>query len=146
MPKSPLQIIPLSASSSETIAKPKRRTFSATDKLRIVTEAEACRGTRGELEAMLRREGIYSSHLSAWSRQLKAQGTEGLTAKKPGRKPLHTATEAHTLALEKRNAELERRLRIANAIIELQKKAHELLGVALPECSDAFSGENSSNS
>jgi transposase-like protein len=122
--------------SVETVPKAgKRRTFSAADKLRIVKEADAClaTGKRGDLEAMLRREGIYSSLLSAWRTQLGAHGAAGLAARKPGRKPKLTEAERRNVELTKRNADLERKLRIANALIALQKKAHELLGLALPE-------------
>lgn len=125
-----------SGRSAETVPKSgKRRTFSAADKLRIVTEADAClaTGKRGDLEAMLRREGIYSSLLSAWRTQLGAHGAAGLAARKPGRKPKLTEAERRNVELTKRNAELERKLRIANALIALQKKAHELLGLSLPE-------------
>lgn len=98
-------------------------------------EADACvaSGQRGDLEALLRREGIYSSHLASWRAQLGAHGAAGLAAKKPGRKPRLTQTERLNAELLKRNAELEKKLRVANALIALQKKAHEVLGIALPE-------------
>ena len=120
----------------ETVAKrprPKRH-FSAAEKLRIVKRADAClaSGQRGALEAMLREEGIYSSLLSAWRVQLGAHGAAGLTARKPGRKPKLDAQERRIAELTKRNAELERKLHVADAIIALQKKAHEILGIALP--------------
>jgi transposase len=120
-------------------AKPgKRRVFSAADKLRIVQEADAClaTGKRGDLEALLRRERIYSSLLSAWRMQLGAYGAAGLGPKKPGRKPKLTEAEKLNLELTKRNAQLERKLHIANTLIALQKKAHEILGLALPESDD----------
>lgn len=119
----------------ETVAKRPRRHFSAADKLRIIKEADSClaSGTRGSLEAMMRREGLYSSHLSNWRSQLGVHGKGGLAAKKPGRKPKHTDAERLNVQLMKRNAELERKLHIANVLIELQKKAHEILGLALPE-------------
>jgi transposase-like protein len=109
--------------------------FSAADKLRIVKEADSClaSGKRGALEALLRREGIYSSLLSSWRTQLGAHGAGGLAAKKPGRKPKLTEAERRNVELTKRNAELERKLHIANALIALQKRAHEVLGLALPE-------------
>ena len=109
--------------------------FSAADKLRILAEADRClsEGPRGSLEALLRREGMYSSLLASWRIQLGAHGAKGLTAKKPGRKPKLTAAERVNVGLTKRNAELERKLRVATALIELQKKAHEVLGLALPE-------------
>jgi transposase-like protein len=120
------------------VAKRPRRVFSAADKLRIVQEADRCltRGKRGDLEAMLRREGLYSSILSAWRTELGAHGAAGLATKKPGRKPKLSEAERTNAALMKRNAELERKLHIANTLIALQKKAHELLGLALPESDD----------
>jgi transposase len=119
----------------ETVAKRRRRVFSAADKLRIVKEADAClaSGKRGALQALLRREGIYSSLLSSWRTQLGAVGVSALAAKKPGRKPKLSEAEKRNMELTKRNAELERKLHIANVLIELQKKAHEVLGIALPE-------------
>ena len=124
----------------ETVSKPPRtkRTFTAAEKLRIVKRADACvaTGRRGAVEAMLREEGIYSSLLSAWREQLGARGVEGLSARKPGRKPKLDAKDRRNVELTKRNAELERKLHIAEAIISLQKKAHELLGIALPSLED----------
>jgi transposase-like protein len=121
--------------SLETVPKRRRRVFTAADKLRIVKEADRClaSGKRGALEAMLRRKGIYSSQLSSWRAKLGARGAEGLPAKKPGRKPKLTEVERRNAELVKRNADLERKLHIANVLIELQKKAHEVLGLALPE-------------
>jgi len=124
-----------SGATLETVPKKTRRVFSAADKLRIVKEADVCltSGKRGDLEALLRREGIYSSLLSSWRSQLGAHGTAGLATKKPGRKPRLTEAERLNTELLKRNAVLENKLRIANALIALQKKAHEVLGIALPE-------------
>jgi len=124
-----------SGATLETVPKRTRRVFSAADKLRIVKEADGCltSGKRGDLEALLRREGIYSSLLSSWRSQLGAQGAAGLATKKPGRKPRLTEAERRNVELLKRNEVLEKKLRIANALIALQKKAHEVLGIALPE-------------
>jgi transposase len=125
----------VSGATQETVAKRPRRVFSAADKLRIVQEADRCLacGERGALQAMLRREAVYSSLLSSWRTELGAHGATGLAPKRPGRKPKLTEAERTNLALTKRNSELERKLHIANALIALQKKAHELLGLALPE-------------
>ncbi len=125
----------LSGAALETVAKRPRRHFSAAEKLRIVKEADRCvaSGKRGELEGLMRREGIYSSHLSNWRALLGAHGATGLTAKKAGRKSKFTEAERLNIQLTKRNAELERKLHIANALIALQKKAHEILSLALPE-------------
>lgn len=85
----------VTGASLETVPKRPRRVFSAAHKLRIVKEADRClaSGKRGALEAMLRRESIYSSQLSSWRTQLGAHGAGGLAAKKPGRKPKFTEVE-----------------------------------------------------
>jgi transposase-like protein len=136
-PKSEPQLRGLSESHRdlETVPKRRRRVFSAADKLRIVKEADRClaSGERGALGALLRREGLYSSLVSSWRTQLGAHGAASLDAKKAGRKPKFTEAERLNAQLLKRNAELERKLHIANVLIALQKKAHELLGIALPE-------------
>ncbi len=112
-----------------------RRQFTASEKLRLVKAAELAlaSGKRGALEAMLREEGIYSSQLAAWRLQFGARGEVGLASRTPGRKPKLSAKDRELLAVTKQNEVLQRKLRIANALIALQKKAHELLGLALPE-------------
>jgi transposase-like protein len=91
--------------------KPKRarRVFSAADKLRILQEA-ASSSRRGEIEALLRREAIYSSHLAAWRKQLALRGTEGLEGAKPGRKPKLDERDHRILELERRIHLLESEL------------------------------------
>lgn len=125
----------VSGAALESVPPKTRRRFVASEKLRLVHAAEAAvtSGERGALGALLRREGIYNSHLSAWRLQLGARGAAGLAPQKPGRPPKLDEKDRQVLALTTRNAELERKLQIANAIIGLQKKAHELLGLALPE-------------
>jgi len=86
----------------------------------------------GALQALLRKEGIYSSHLSVWRQQLGAHGKSGLSPQKPGRKPKLDDKDRQLLAVLKENAKLKRKLHVANAVIDLQKKAHEVLGLALP--------------
>lgn len=125
----------VSGAAVETVAPRTRRTFSAAEKRRILKAADAAvaSGERGALEALLRREGIYSSHLSSWRQQRASEGETGLSPRKPGRKPKLDEAGRQLLALTKKNAELERKLRMAEAVIDLQKKAHALLGLALPE-------------
>jgi hypothetical protein len=103
-----------------------------------VKKADACiaSGERGALEAMLREEGLYSSALSSWRGQLARQGTAGLELRKTGRKPKLDAKDRINAQLLKRTAVLERELHIAKAIIDLQKKAHAILGIALPVLDD----------
>ena len=124
-----------SGAAVETQPRRTRRVFSAAEKLRIVKKSNACiaSGERGALEAMLREEGIYSSLLSTWRGQLDAQGIDGLAPRKAGRKPKLDAKDRRNAELLKRNVALERKLHIAEAVIALQKKAHEILGIALPE-------------
>jgi transposase-like protein len=123
------------STSLESVPKRKRKKYSASEKLRILKAAEAAiaSGERGALEALLRREGIYSSHLSAWRQQLGARGASGMAAQKPGRKPKLDEKDRELLAVMKENAKLKHKLRIANGLIDLQKKAHEILGIALPD-------------
>lgn len=105
--------------------RPKRRTYSAEYKLRVLKEADGCREA-GEIGALLRREGLYSSHLVLWRRQRSAPG--GLAAKKrgPSARPVDpSAREVERLRRE--NAKLAARLRQAEALLELQKKLATLL-------------------
>jgi transposase len=86
-----------------------RRVFSAAQKLRILQEA-ASSTKRGDIEALLQREAIYSSHLAAWRKQLALRGTQGLEGAKPGRKPKLDARDHRIRELERRVAFLEREL------------------------------------
>jgi transposase len=83
----------------------RRRSFSAAEKLRVVRQAAACT-KRGEVEALLRREGLYSSHLTAWRKQLALHGSEALAGRKPGRKPKLDAKDRRIAELEQRAARL----------------------------------------
>ena len=77
---------------TEVVAKAKRRRFTAAEKLRVLREAEACRGS-GEIGALLRREGLYSSYLTTWRRQQELGELEGLSPQKRGPKPDPQAME-----------------------------------------------------
>lgn len=127
---------PITAQNTEVIADPEqdrrqRRRFSTEEKLRILKEAESCKA-RGEVAALLRREGIYSSHLTEWRKQVRAHGEAGLVAKAPGRKPMRDERDRQLEKLEREKAKLEHELLVARKLIELAGKAHEILGVALP--------------
>ena len=115
----------------ETLPKAgQRRFFSAAEKLRIVREAAACT-ERGDIEALLRREGIYSSLLAAWRKQLELHGNEALAGRKRGPKPKLDAKDRRIAELEKRNAKLEAKLALAGQLLDLQKKAAAILGIEL---------------
>jgi len=112
----------------EVLERPVRRRFTAEYKERIVREAQAC--TRwGEIGALLRREGLYSSHLDQWRRKLAQGGRGALMAARRGRKPQRTPWAVENERLRKQNARLEGRLRQAETIIEIQKKVSEMLGI-----------------
>ena len=117
----------------EVVPQAKRRRFNAKYKLRILEEADACREP-GEIGAMLRREGLYSSYLTAWRRQREQGQLDALSRKKRGRKPSIDEALAKELdALKRENQRLESRLQQAETIIEVQKKLSGLLGLALNE-------------
>jgi len=106
-------------------AKPNRRKFSAEYKRRILQEAARCKP--GEIGALLRREGLYSSHLAKWRRQVEKAETEALSAKKRGRKPQPPNPLARRVAeLERENERLHQKLAQAEAIIEVQKSCSGL--------------------
>ena len=112
--------------------RPVRRRFTAEYKFRILSEAD--RSTEsGQLGAMLRREGLYSSHLTAWRKQRNEGTFAGLEPKRRGRK---TSPDAPLIAenerLQRDNQRLTARLRQAETIIEVQKKLSEILGIPLP--------------
>lgn len=118
----------------EVSERPKRRRFTAEYKLRIVREAEACAGD-GEVTALLRREGLYSSQLSKWRQQRDETAHAGMASTKRGRKG--KKEDPRVKELERENARLQRRLARVETMLEIQKKASELLGIPLnPSDSD----------
>ena len=120
----------------EVPAKAKRRQFSVEYRLRVLKQADACKAP-GEVGALLRREGLYSSLLSTWRRQREADALAGLRARKRGPKP--KAADPRLKKLEQENARLARKLKQAEAIIAFQKKVHEILGIPLKTLDDAES-------
>ncbi len=113
---------------TEVVAKAKRRHFTGAEKLRILREVEACRGT-GEIGALLRREGIYSSYLTTWRKQRESRELDGLAPQKRGPKPNPEAIELAKLRRE--HERLKERMRQAELIIDVQKKVAWMLGATL---------------
>jgi len=109
---------------SEVPARHARRRFTTGYKLEILRRADAC-SRHGELGALLRKEGLYSSHLITWRQQREA----GLTPKKRGRKT--TAVDPRVKKLEQENRRLTSRLQQTEALLAFQKKVSELLGIPL---------------
>jgi len=107
----------------EVVERPVRRTFTGEFKQRIVDEAEACREP-GQLGALLRRHGLYSSHLVTWRRQGRAGARAGLAPRKRGHRAAATNPLAATVVtLEREKARLEQQLRQAETIIAFQKNS-----------------------
>lgn len=113
----------------EVVPVAQRRQYSVEEKLRIINEADACTEP-GEIGALLRREGIYSSHLSRWRRQRDLGQLDGLEPAKRGPKTAaDTALAREVARLQRENEALRARLERAEAIIDVQKKVSQLLGL-----------------
>jgi transposase len=122
----------LTSSEVEVMAKPVRRRFTAEYKLGVLREVEGCKG-RGELGALLRREGLYSSHLTQWRKQRERGERQGLSRKRgPSPKQRHPLTDK-VMVLERENARLKLRAERAEGLVELQKKVSEILGIELKQ-------------
>ena len=116
---------------SGDVAKPKRRQFTAEYRLRILEEADRCTQP-GEVGRLLRREGLYSSHLTAWRKARRKGSLRELAAKKRGAKPAErNPLDAKVRALEAQVARLEHELHTAHTILDVQGKVAGLLGLNL---------------
>jgi len=116
---------------AEVAAKPKRRQFAASYRLRILEEADACQGP-GEIGQLLRREGLYSSHLSSWRKARREGSLAALAPKQRGQKPkARNPLEPKVKQLEAKVARLEAELEKAHTILDVQEKVAGLLGFSL---------------
>jgi transposase len=132
--------LPVNPPDPEVAEKAVRRRFTVAYKLHVLRQADVCRDPGG-VGALLRREGLYSSHLTTWRRQREAGILSGLKPKQRGRKanpihPLQTENEQ----LRKENNRLQKRLKQAELIIEVQKKISQMLGIPL-ETSEKGEGD-----
>ena len=116
---------PEGAPDPEVAERAKRSRFTAEYKLRILREADSCKGD-GDLGALLLREGLYSSHLTTWRRQRDETAKAGLKARKRG--PKAKAVDPRVKQLERENARLKRRLEEAETIIDFQKPSPSFWG------------------
>jgi transposase len=114
----------------ERLERARRRQFTVGYKLRILSAADAAR-TTGEIGALLRREGLYSSHLAAWRRQREEGILHALSPRRRGR-PTSSPEQREVARLRQDNERLEQRLVAAEAVIEIQKKVSFLLGLVEP--------------
>ncbi len=121
------------APDSEVVARPKRRRFTAEYRLRILEEADRCAGT-GEVGQLLRREGLYSSHLANWRKMRRDVALRGLHSKKRGAKPkASNPLEPKVRELEAKVTRLEKDLHKAHTILDVQGKVAGLLGFSLED-------------
>ena len=111
------------AVSTEVSPKAQRRFFSAQDRRRILQEADACTKT-GEIGALLRREGIYSSYLSSW----RQTAERALAPKKRG--PKVDARDRKIVELERENTKLKAQVHRAELVVDIQKKVFTILGIS----------------
>ena len=111
----------------EVLAKPQRRRFTAAYKARMVEEAMACTES-GQIGALLRREGLYSSALTLWRKQYQSGALQGLKDCKRGRKQVHNPRDKELDRLQRENQRLTKKLEQAELIIDIQKKVAAILG------------------
>ncbi len=123
------------APETEVSAKATRRTFTKHYKLGILDQADRCTGS-GEIGKLLRREGLYSSHLTCWRAQ-RREGTLRALGRKRGPKTKKTEEQLEIEKLQRENERLRKRLAHAEKIITVQKKLSEVLGIELEEEDDA---------
>ena len=130
-------LLPQNDAAAELSDRPRRRSFTAQDKLRILAETDRAAETGG-IGAILRREGLYSSNLTDWRRQRDAGAIGGLSPAKRGPKAAEpNPLAAELVRLQQDHARLTRRLTRAEAIIDIQKKVAALLGIPLAPSDDA---------
>jgi transposase-like protein len=114
---------------TEVVPKAKRRQFSVAYKKRILSEVDDCTEA-GQIGAILRREGLYSSHLSTWRRQRERGELASALSGSRGR-PVRPEAEQEVTRLRQENERLQQRLAQAEAIIDVQKKVSQLIGLTL---------------
>ena len=117
----------------EVVAKAKRRTFTAEYKQLILQEADSAAATPGGVGALLRREGLYSSHLGNWRRERNQGIQEALASRKRGPKSQRDPLAEENQKLRRQVGQLTEKLRKAELIIDVQKKVAALLGHPIPE-------------
>jgi transposase-like protein len=125
--------IGLLAQETEVSSKARRRRFTAEYKRKILSEVDACTKP-GEIGALLRREGLYSSSLGEWRRARERGALAALTPRKRGPAPkVPHPLERKVVEQAQEIARLQRRAERAEGLVELQKKVSELLGIQLPK-------------
>lgn len=114
----------------EVAAMPKRRKFTGRYKLEVLKQVDAAKDEAGAVGSILRREGLYSSHLTEWRKE-RDRGALAALEKKRGRKPTRSPLSDENEKLRREVAQLKRRLEQAETIIDVQKKISGMLGIPL---------------
>jgi transposase-like protein len=118
----------------EVNERPTRRVFTKEYKRRILEQAAEAKGVPGAMGALLRREGLYSSHLTEWRKAQERGSLAALAPRRRGPKPSQERKTAREVRrLERENARLTKELEQARLIIDVQKKLSQMLGLALPD-------------
>ena len=117
----------------EVVTDARRRSFTGEYKQRILAEADSAAAQPGAIGALLRREGLYSSHLSTWRRERQGGILTGLTPLKRGPKSKRNPQQEEMQKLRRENQRLTEELRKAAIVIDVQKKVGALLGWPLPK-------------
>jgi transposase len=130
---STMKAVPAEAEEVEVSDKARRRKFTAQYKLDVLKRADALKDEPGQIGELLRKEGLYSSHLTVWRRLRDAGELSALEPKKRGPQPrVHDEREARIAELEAQVSQLQARAELAEALVEVQKKVSKLLGIELP--------------
>jgi transposase-like protein len=137
---SPVPAAPIATPDPEVRAVAKRRQFTAAYKLSVVEEADRC-SSPGAIGALLRREGLYSSHLTVWRRE-RAAGALAALGRRRGRKTALTVEQKRLAALQAENVRLKREVEQAHTIIEVQKKLCTLLGLPTAASAESTGSES----
>lgn len=125
--------VPVATPETEVLAKAQRRRFTAEYKRRVLKEADRCTQP-GEIGALLRREGLYSSALTTWRAARERGALAGLVAKKRGPRSRRVDPRDRKIAVQEREiAQWKARAQRAEALVEIQKKFSEMVGVPFPE-------------
>ena len=112
----------------EVVARARRRIFTGEYKQRVLAEADKAKGESGGIGALLRREGLYSSHLGTWRNERATGILQALTPQKRGPKSKRTPLDEENQKLRRENQHLSEELRKAEIVIDIQKKVAALLG------------------